>query len=164
MLQVKDFISTSITYYNFLLTSDLGLSSSFAVISYCFYPFIRVQSFCRCSRRDGPLKTLWGGGGEVQSTYTRKGKLNEKQKSCTPITPKKYSCYGLNKIHQKFPTPLPHNFSNGPSLNFTVIFLTVTSKSVCFTHETPLISLKSQFFATCVDLSCLLPLFVFYFY
>ena len=42
MLQVKDFISTSITYYNFLLTSDLGLSSSFAVISYCFYPFIRV--------------------------------------------------------------------------------------------------------------------------
>ena len=80
---------------------------------------------------------------QAKSTYSRKGKLNEKQKSCTPITPKKYSCYGLNKIHQKFPTPLPHNFSNGPSLNFTVIFLTVTSKSVCFTHETPLISLKS---------------------
>ena len=42
MLQVKDFISTSIIYYNFLLTSDLGLSSSFVVISDCFYPFIRV--------------------------------------------------------------------------------------------------------------------------
>ena len=42
MLQVKDFISTSIIYYNFLLTSDLGLSSSFVVISYCSYPFIRV--------------------------------------------------------------------------------------------------------------------------
>ena len=37
MLQVKDFFSSSIIYYNFLLTSDLGLSSSFVVINYCFY-------------------------------------------------------------------------------------------------------------------------------
>ena len=29
-----------------------------------------------------------------KKTYSRKGKLNEK-KSCTPINPKKYSCYGL---------------------------------------------------------------------
>ena len=58
--------------------------------------------------------------------YSRKGKLNEKN-SCTPINPKKYSCYGLKKIHTRnlitkkdscgseIPHP-PHNFSNGPSL------------------------------------------------
>ena len=51
-----------------------------------------------------------------------------KKNSCTPITPKKYSCYGLKKIPtrnlitkkipaaRKFPPPPPHNFSNGPSL------------------------------------------------
>ena len=56
--------------------------------------------------------------GEVQKKYSRKGKLNEKN-SCTPINPKKYSCYGLKlkfmkefdkeKISaaQKFPTPPP---------------------------------------------------------
>ena len=69
--------------------------------------------------RDGPLENLWGGrGGEVQKKYSRKGKLNEK----------KYSCYGLKKIHtrnlittkkipaaRKFPSSL-YNFSNGPSL------------------------------------------------
>jgi len=48
-----------------------------------------------------------------------------KKNSCTPVTPKKYSCCGLTKIHtrtlitkkiraaQKFPSP--HNFSNGSS-------------------------------------------------
>ena len=50
--------------------------------------------------RDGPLENLWGGAGEVQKKYSRKGKLNEKN-SCTPINPKKYSCNGLNKIHAK---------------------------------------------------------------
>ena len=35
-----------------------------------------------------------GGSGEVQKKYSRKGKLNEKN-SCTPINPKKYSCFGL---------------------------------------------------------------------
>ena len=51
-----------------------------------------------------------------------------KKNSCTPINPKKYSCYGLKKIHtrnlitkknscgSKIPLP-PHNFSNGPSLS-----------------------------------------------
>ena len=50
--------------------------------------------------------------------YSRKAKLNEKN-LCTPINPKKYSCYGLKlkfmkefdkeKISaaQKFPTPPP---------------------------------------------------------
>ena len=63
------------------------------------------------------LKT-YGGAGEVQKKNSRKGKLNEKN-SCTPINPKKYSCYGLKKIHtrnfitkkipaaRKFPSPPP---------------------------------------------------------
>ena len=48
-----------------------------------------------------------------------------KKNSCTPINPKKYSCYGLKKIPaaRKFPSlppsppPPSHNFSNGPSLS-----------------------------------------------
>ena len=45
---------------------------------------------------------MGGGGGAygVQKKYSRKGKLNEK-KSCTPINPKKYSCYGRRKIHAR---------------------------------------------------------------
>ena len=57
-----------------------------------------------------------------------------KRNSCTPINPKKYSCYGLKKIHtrnlttkkyscgskiplfpSKPPPPAHHNFSNDPS-------------------------------------------------
>ena len=78
--------------------------------------------------RDGPVENLSGGGGagEVQKKNSRKGKLNEKN-SCKPFNPKKYSCYGLKKVHtrnlitkknscgSKIPLP-PHNFSNGPSL------------------------------------------------
>ena len=53
-----------------------------------------------------------------------------KKNSCTPVNPKKYSCYGLKKIHtrnlitkkipaaRKFPSPPPHNFSNGPFLSW----------------------------------------------
>ena len=29
--------------------------------------------------REGPLENLWGGAGEVQKKYSRKGKLNEKK-------------------------------------------------------------------------------------
>ena len=50
-----------------------------------------------------------------------------KKKSCTPINPKKYSCYGLKKnSYKEFDdekkflrlenSPSLHNFSNGPSL------------------------------------------------
>ena len=73
------------------------------------------------------IKVIWGGG-EVQKKYSRKGKLNEKN-SCTPINPKKYSCYGLKlKFMKEFDNeknfrgtkiphpPPPHNSSNGPSL------------------------------------------------
>ena len=76
-----------------------------------------------------------GGGGvdEVQKKYSRKGKLNEKN-SWTPINPKKYSCYGLKKnSYKEFDNekiflrlenspPLPHNFSNGPSLRKLILF------------------------------------------
>ena len=76
--------------------------------------------------RDGPLENLWGGGGasKVQKKYSRKGKLNEKN-SCTPINPKKYSCYCVKKFTQVDNekkllrlenSPPPHNFSKGPSL------------------------------------------------
>ena len=41
-----------------------------------------------------------GGAGEVQKKYSRKGKSNEKN-SCTPINPKKYSCYRLKKNSYK---------------------------------------------------------------
>ena len=69
----------------------------------------------------------WGGGAKYKKEYSRKGKSNEKN-SCTPINPKKYSCYGLKKIHtrnlitkksscgSKIPLPPAHNFSNGPFL------------------------------------------------
>ena len=51
-----------------------------------------------------------------------------KKNSCTPINPKKYSCYGLKKnSYKEFDNekkflrlenspPPPHNFSKGPSL------------------------------------------------
>ena len=43
---------------------------------------------------------MGGRGGRRTKKNSRKGKLNEKN-SCTPINPKKYSCYGLKKIHTK---------------------------------------------------------------
>ena len=55
------------------------------------------------SIRDGPLENFLGGGGGKKYKkyiYSRKGKLNEKR-SCTPINPKKYSCYGLKQIHTR---------------------------------------------------------------
>ena len=68
--------------------------------------------------RDGPLENLWGGRAKYKKK-SRKGKLNGKN-SCTPINPKKYSCYGLKKSHtrnlmtkkkylgaRKFPSPPP---------------------------------------------------------
>ena len=77
--------------------------------------------------KERTIRKLWGVGGwgaKYKKIYSRKGNLNEKN-SCSSINPKKYSCYGLNKIHtrnlitkknsSKIPHP-PHNFSNGPSL------------------------------------------------
>ena len=49
------------------------------------------------------IRKLMGGGGgggrSAKKKHSRKGKLNEKN-SCTPINPKKYSCYGLKKFIQ----------------------------------------------------------------
>ena len=62
-----------------------------------------------------------GRGGRSTKKNSRKGKLNEKN-SCTPINPKKYSCYSLKKIHtrnlitkknsygSKIPLPPPISF------------------------------------------------------
>ena len=64
---------------------------------------------------------MGGRGGRSTKKNSRKGKLNEKN-SCTPINPKKYSCYGLKKIHtrnlitkknsygSKIPLPPPISF------------------------------------------------------
>ena len=41
----------------------------------------------------------FGGMGEVQKRCSPKEKLREKN-SCTPINPKKYSCYGLKNFIQ----------------------------------------------------------------
>ena len=41
----------------------------------------------------------WGGGRSTKKIRVR-DKVNEKN-SCTPINPKKYSCYGLKKIHTR---------------------------------------------------------------
>ena len=74
--------------------------------------------------------------------------------SCTPINPKKYSCYGLKKIHtrnlitkknsycSKIPHS-PHNFSNGPSLNITGSEKTDLSTSIVIVSP-----IKSTLFTT----------------
>ena len=69
-----------------------------------------------------------GGGGRAKYKKNIRARQNYMNKnSCTPINPKKYSCYGPKKIHarnlimkkkscpSKIPHP-PHNFSDGPSL------------------------------------------------
>ena len=69
----------------------------------------------------------WGGGRSTKKNI-RARENQTKKNSCTPINPKKYSCYGLKKIHtrnlitkksscgSKIPLPPAHNFSNGPFL------------------------------------------------
>ena len=73
--------------------------------------------------KERTIRKLWGGGGggraKNKKKYSRKGNLNEKN-SCSSINPKKYSCYGLNKIHtrnlitkknsSKIPHPRPITF------------------------------------------------------
>ena len=48
-----------------------------------------------------------------------------KKNSCTPINPKKYSCKEFDNekkfLQLESSPPLPHNFSNGPSLNTVYI-------------------------------------------
>ena len=52
-----------------------------------------------------------GGGGEVQKIYSRKGKLNGKKFHARQLILKKYSCYGLKKIHTRNLQPRPQGFS-----------------------------------------------------
>ena len=39
--------------------------------------------------------------GRLAEDFHCKEKFNEKKNSCTPINPKKYSCYGLKKVHTR---------------------------------------------------------------
>ena len=95
------------------------------------YPFTIMYGLTiRLTLRDGPLENLWGGGRAKYKKNIRARENEMKKNSCTPINPKKYSCYGLKKFIQgiwwrkkipaarKFrsPPPTPHNFSNGQSL------------------------------------------------
>ena len=91
-----------------------------------------ISAVLNATFRELKQTLLVGGGGGGRSTkkyiYSRKGKLNENN-LCTPINPKKYSCYGLKlKFMKEFDKeknfrgtkiplpPSPHNYSNGPSL------------------------------------------------
>ena len=91
---------------------------------------LKFPNYYASSTQGRTIRKVMGGegGGEVPKRYSRKGKLNEKT-SCTLIDSKKYSCYGLQKIHTRnlitkknscgskiAPPPPPHNLSNGPSL------------------------------------------------
>ena len=52
---------------------------------------------------DGPLENLLGGGGGGGRSTKKNIRAREnstKKNSCTPVNPKKYSCYGLKKIIQ----------------------------------------------------------------
>ena len=49
--------------------------------------FGQIIVFVVDALRDRPFENL-GGAGEVQKKKLRKGKLNEKKNSCTPINPK----------------------------------------------------------------------------
>ena len=42
-----------------------------------------------------------GGGGRSTKKIFAQGKIEWKRNSCTPINHKKYSCYGLKKIHTR---------------------------------------------------------------
>ena len=75
------------------------------------------------------IRKLMGGRGRrsTKKIYTQ-GKIKWKKNPCTPINPKKYSCYGLKKIHtgkikipaaRKPPPPPAHNFSYGPFLRIS---------------------------------------------
>ena len=88
-----------------------------------------------------------GGGGVGEEQKNMRARENYKKKnSCTPINPKKYSCYGLKKIHirnlitgkiscgSKIPVPSPpppHNFSNGcpldPCTNMVEVKVQITA-------------------------------------
>ena len=66
-----------------------------------------------------------------------------KKNSCTPINPKKYSCYGLKNTHTTnlitkknscgskiYHPPPPHNFCNGPSLTRKFSVFTVSPSKI----------------------------------
>ena len=79
------------------------------------------------STKGRTIRKLMGGKGRAKYKKNIRARENSMKKNHTlQLTPKKYSCYGLKKIHTRKiflrlenpppPTPCPHNFSNGPSL------------------------------------------------
>ena len=53
----------------------------------------------------GHYKTYGGGGGRGRAKYKKNIRAREnymKKNSCTPINPKKYSCYSLKRIRGQF--------------------------------------------------------------
>ena len=108
------------------------------------------------SIRDAPWENLWGGGGVVGLAKYKTNIRARENNSCTPINPKKYSCYDLKKIHtsnlmtkknscgSKIPHPPPtlHNFSNGLSLKQ---YLLVSTSFFQFYSLTQLLPLKAWF-------------------
>ena len=108
------------------------------------------------SIRDAPLENLWGGGGVVGLAKYKTNIRARESNSCTPINPKKYSCYDLKKIHTSnlmtkknscgskipHPPPAPHNFSNGLSLKQ---YLLVSTSFFQFYSLTQLLPLKAWF-------------------
>ena len=122
------------TFVELYLGSTHGTPSESDVAPVSLHSMASEPGLTDAHLRDGPLQNLWRvGRAKYQKKYLRKGKLNEKN-SCTPINPKKYLCYALKKLHtrnlitkkipaaRKFPTPPPHNFYNGPSLNQNYVF------------------------------------------
>ena len=124
-------------WYLYMLSNNIYAPCVCAVFSvfYVFWhlktaglPMIWKDQSATFPTKGRTIRKLMGGGRSTKK-YSRKAKLNEKN-SCTPINPKKYSCYGLKKIHtrnlitkknsccSKIPLPPRHNFSNGPSLKY----------------------------------------------
>ena len=135
------------------LKITLSKTNHFHVCCVVCFEF-RIRPLVHWLPKGRSIRKLMGrgwGGAKYKKKYSRKGKLNDKKNSCTPINPKKYSCYGLKKFIQgiwwrkkipaarKFPSPSPspHNFSNGPSLRAHSLLLAVHGMFQHVQHKEP---------------------------
>ena len=86
--------------------------------------------------RDGPLENLWGwgGAGEVQKKYSRKGKLNE-QNSCTLILPSKiFMLWPKKNSYKEFDNEQNSCRSKIPPPPITFLIVRLLSKDVFGRH------------------------------
>ena len=121
--------SSHLHRWNFQLLAARGQSwPARAVFQGAFLIYDKCNFCCTKCHFSWIETNIIGGGRRAKykkNIYWRKGKLNEKN-LCTPINPKKYSCYGLKlKFMKQFDNeknfrgakiPPPPNSSNGPSL------------------------------------------------